>query len=140
MKKKGKIKDSITITGLIGGVADLTGNLKNIQSILEPLLRRLEALEATNNLLQEEVETLRSNDVQQEQINLNLQTAANSSHNRLRVLETNLQSVEGDLQGNKRWRMRNLPHREGIANVCGNERLTPERPCGHGIYHTEQAK
>ena len=63
------------------------------------LLERIEILETENSLLREEVDVLQTGATQQEQINADLQLADNSTDDRLEAVETDLQTVEVDLQG-----------------------------------------
>ena len=60
---------------------------------------RIAALETANNILQEEMDTLKSAAAQQELINTDLQASDNSTNDHLQVVETDLQQVEEDLQG-----------------------------------------
>ena len=63
------------------------------------LLERMESLETENSLLREEVDVLRTTATEQEQIIADLQLADNSTDDRLQAVETDLQTVEIDLQG-----------------------------------------
>ena len=63
------------------------------------LLERIESLETENSLLREEVDVLQTTATQQEQIIADLQLADNSTDDRLEEVETDLQTVEVDLQG-----------------------------------------
>ena len=65
------------------------------------LIERVESLEAKNSVLREEIDVLQNTVAQQEQIIADLQLVDNSTSDRLEVVETDLQGVEGDLQGMK---------------------------------------
>ena len=58
------------------------------------MLLRLEVLEHVNNILQEELDTLKITVIQQEQIILRLQVNDNSTNDRVQVVEDELQELD----------------------------------------------
>ena len=79
--------------------ADLDSSVDEAEDTLGTVLLRLAALEAANNILQEEVDTLKNAAAQQDQINTELQASDNSTNDRLQVVEVDLEDVEVAVQG-----------------------------------------
>ena len=80
-------------------MVDLTGSVDDTEDTVATLLLRMETLETANNVLQEEVDTLKIAAAEQEQINTDLQASDNSTNDRLQVVEVDLQEVEVAVQG-----------------------------------------
>ena len=73
---------------------DLDSSVDETEDTLETVLLRIAALEAANNIVQEEVDTLKNAAAQQDQINTELQASDNSTNCRLQVAEMDLEDVE----------------------------------------------
>ena len=82
----------------------LTGSIDDTEDTIATLLLRMETLETANNVLQEEVDTLKSAAAEQDQTNADLQATDNSTNDRLQVVEVDLQEVEVAIQGSAYFR------------------------------------